>query len=301
METKKLSSSSIAAKAATIVVVLAALLGFDGAIRSIVDPFSEPTVRVSSTVRFIGAYAPESTQISSEHGTCALISRRLAPAEAAESPPDPTMDCIYRGAFEAIGSEGLFVTTIASIGATEVGDRSISRVEVVRGTSIPVRWLTRFLAVVVAAALCFMTPRGLAAAHTIAATNYARFGTAIAALAPAAIALLLTAVIGISAPSFSTFSGDRIVDAILLAPFIEEMLFRAWGQSTLEKYFGSVVALLLTATVFSLAHGFDGINTAIAFMNGFAFGLLWIRTRSVLMCVLSHSAFNAVLGILGSS
>jgi membrane protease YdiL (CAAX protease family) len=99
----------------------------------------------------------------------------------------------------------------------------------------------------------------------------------------------------------------------LEAGLCEEFLFRAGLQSRLEAVTRSpVAAVLVTSTVFALAHapglylrggpGVDGWSTdplqvaafTIATLSPVSifFGVLWVRTRSLLLCVLLHGAID---------
>jgi membrane protease YdiL (CAAX protease family) len=99
----------------------------------------------------------------------------------------------------------------------------------------------------------------------------------------------------------------------LEAGLCEEFLFRACLQTRLEALLRSpLAAVLATSTVFALAHapglflrggpGVDGWSTdpvqVIAFTIAtlspvsLLFGVLWVRTRSLLLCVLLHAAID---------
>ncbi len=99
----------------------------------------------------------------------------------------------------------------------------------------------------------------------------------------------------------------------LEAGLCEEFLFRACLQTRLEAVTRSpVAAILVTSTIFALAHapglflrggpGVDGWSTdplqvaafTIATLSpvSILFGVLWTRTRSLLLCVLLHGAID---------
>jgi uncharacterized protein len=89
-----------------------------------------------------------------------------------------------------------------------------------------------------------------------------------------------------------------IVNALVvttLVPFAEELFFRGLGVRALA-IFGSAVAIVGSALVFTLAHG---ILVAIPALCFFALLLGWLRLRvdSVWPCVLAHAAYNGI-GVL---
>lgn len=301
MRTDVPTKVSPVAKAATVIAVLAALFGFDGGIRSITDRGSEPLVQISAPVRLAEPPAQVSAQVASHAGVCAVLASEGDKEREGVAPFPALIECTFRGEAEAFGGEAQFVRFVATLRAIEVGDRSVTRAQVYRGTQIPTAWMVRCLGILIT--LCLV----VAASHTVVQRAHAghsghdRIGNVLIALAPAAIAVLLTVGIGVKSTSLSNASIFLILDSLLLAPLIEELLFRAWALSILEKLRGPLTALFLTSAAFSLAHGFDGFSTMLTFINGLAFGVLWLRTRNVWLCVFSHAAFNAVLGAFGGS
>lgn len=88
----------------------------------------------------------------------------------------------------------------------------------------------------------------------------------------------------------------------VVVPVVEELTFRGVGM-TLAMPWGTLTAVLLTGTLFGLAHGLLLGLPALVFF-GFAVGWLRVKTESVYPCMLVHSAYNTValafaLGSLG--
>lgn len=78
---------------------------------------------------------------------------------------------------------------------------------------------------------------------------------------------------------------------VLLAPFLEEVLFRGLVQSTLKRGMKLEFAVLLQAVFFGLIH--TGLVWMIyAFILGLALGILRENQRSLWPCVLLHCSFN---------
>jgi membrane protease YdiL (CAAX protease family) len=78
---------------------------------------------------------------------------------------------------------------------------------------------------------------------------------------------------------------------VLVAPVVEELLFRGVGYGLLEP-FGQAPAILLTGIAFGLVHG---LVIGFAVIASFAIGLAYLRARtgSIYPCILLHASFNA--------
>jgi membrane protease YdiL (CAAX protease family) len=85
----------------------------------------------------------------------------------------------------------------------------------------------------------------------------------------------------------------------VVAPIVEELTFRGLGFGLLSG-FGSRNALLATAVLFGLYHGFV-IALPLFVIAGLALGWLRMRTGSVYPCMVMHGLFNASALILAVS
>lgn len=79
----------------------------------------------------------------------------------------------------------------------------------------------------------------------------------------------------------------------LLIPFAEELLFRGIGYSALRRY-GLVVAILGSAAIFGLAHGFTVVLVA-AFLLGVVNAWMVERSGSIWPAVAAHAVNNTIL------
>jgi membrane protease YdiL (CAAX protease family) len=89
------------------------------------------------------------------------------------------------------------------------------------------------------------------------------------------------------------------VVVVLVAPVVEELMFRGVGFALLEPL-GQTAAILLTGLAFALVHG---LVIGFAVIASFAIGLGYLRARttSIYPCVVLHASFNAfglAVGIL---
>jgi membrane protease YdiL (CAAX protease family) len=78
----------------------------------------------------------------------------------------------------------------------------------------------------------------------------------------------------------------------LVAPVVEELMFRGLGYSLLEQ-FGRVVAIVAVGVAFGLNHGLvEGLPALVLF----GCTLAWLRsaTDSVYPCIILHALFNAI-------
>ena len=86
---------------------------------------------------------------------------------------------------------------------------------------------------------------------------------------------------------------------VLVAPVVEELMFRGVGFALLEPL-GQTPAILLTGLAFALVHG---LVIGFAVIASFAVGLGYLRgrTASIYPCIVLHASFNAfglAVGIL---
>jgi membrane protease YdiL (CAAX protease family) len=87
------------------------------------------------------------------------------------------------------------------------------------------------------------------------------------------------------------FAANFVVVAVL-APVVEELIFRGLGYSLLERY-GRRLAILVVGIAFGLAHG---LVDALPLLVAFGWGLAWVRSRtgSVYPGIVLHALFNAI-------
>ena len=84
---------------------------------------------------------------------------------------------------------------------------------------------------------------------------------------------------------------------VVVAPLIEEMMFRGIGFTLLQP-FGEHVAVLVVGIAFGLVHGLIEGFLIIAVL-GAGLAVLRSRTQSLYPCILLHSAFNATALVVG--
>lgn len=92
------------------------------------------------------------------------------------------------------------------------------------------------------------------------------------------------------ATRWAPFAANFVVVAIV-APVVEELTYRGLGVATVEAAGGTVVAVVVTALAFGLAHG---LVVALPVLTAFGLILGWlrIRTASVYPCIALHVLFN---------
>jgi len=100
-------------------------------------------------------------------------------------------------------------------------------------------------------------------------------------------------------PSLATKSTDylSVIHALIAAPIIEEILYRRIFLHQFLKQYPSWLAIVLSTFLFVIPH----VQTIIHpdsfipfFISGLFLGLVYYKTQSVLLCVISHSILNAI-------
>ena len=94
--------------------------------------------------------------------------------------------------------------------------------------------------------------------------------------------------------SFGQSSIFYLILTIAVAPLVEEAAYRAWLIPTASKGISQNGAVALSAVLFSVYHlPANGHEWAFYFFAGISLSLLWVRTRSLLACVIAHATVNA--------
>lgn len=83
-----------------------------------------------------------------------------------------------------------------------------------------------------------------------------------------------------------------ILFGCIVAPFLEEMLFRGVILRSFLRQYSRTASILGSAALFSLAH-LNVYQLVTAFSVGVVAGWLYERTRSLWPCILLHAAYNA--------
>lgn len=80
---------------------------------------------------------------------------------------------------------------------------------------------------------------------------------------------------------------------VIVAPVVEEVVFRGLIMTRLAKAMPPWLAALLSAAVFGLCHG-QIVWFCYAFVLGAVFGLMDLRAHSILPSILAHITFNLI-------
>lgn len=90
------------------------------------------------------------------------------------------------------------------------------------------------------------------------------------------------------------FTGYPVVIALsvlLIAPCLEELMFRGLLLAVLRRILPLRLSLVLQAMLFGLYHG-NPLQFCVALLPGLLFGLAAARTRSILPPLLLHISYN---------
>ncbi len=79
----------------------------------------------------------------------------------------------------------------------------------------------------------------------------------------------------------------------VIAPFVEEILMRGFVLGGLRSTYGTLTALLVSSVLFALLH-FNMVQTLSAFVCGMLLGLLYLKTNSLLCCMIAHCGYNMI-------
>jgi membrane protease YdiL (CAAX protease family) len=83
---------------------------------------------------------------------------------------------------------------------------------------------------------------------------------------------------------------------IFFVPIVEEIVFRGIVLKGLTKVTNDVIAVIVSAAIFSGIHATGGIALMVpAFLSGLFYGWLYLRTRSTAPSSVAHIIYNAVV------
>jgi membrane protease YdiL (CAAX protease family) len=112
--------------------------------------------------------------------------------------------------------------------------------------------------------------------------------------------LFLASVVGINIPfdnasnnfiNLCNVSGDIFL-VVILAPLVEEFVFRGVFLRWLNSKFNVYIAILVTSLIFGLLHDFGGIISAIIF--GVCMSILYIKTNDIFVPISVHIGNNFI-------
>lgn len=100
---------------------------------------------------------------------------------------------------------------------------------------------------------------------------------------------------------FSSFSTDLglILYTCIYSPLLEEVLFRGIILNSFIKKYSSSIALIFSSLVFAIAHlnFIQGIN---AFFLALILGYIYLKTKSLYLCITLHFFNNILASIMPS-
>lgn len=99
--------------------------------------------------------------------------------------------------------------------------------------------------------------------------------------------------VGITEPRYLDANWQFVFARIALAPIAEELFFRAGLLALLLTRLPPKHAIILSSLAFGFSHEFDYLTVANAVAGGLLLGWVWVKYRSVGLCILVHAGMNA--------
>ena len=179
---------------------------------------------------------------------------------------DPPEDALYQYSTAWSGAIWYGVTLLVVLWITRGRHRELLALRAPRSWSGAVGWS---IAVIVAVFVIEADPRAVPQRRGRAGPDTGRLGPG----------------------SGRRLRANAVVIAVI-APIVEELMFRGAGYSLLAR-FGQVVAIVAVGVLFGLVHG---LIAGLVVLSVFGIGLAWLRakTDSVYPCIGVHALFNAV-------
>jgi|GEM_PF-5158760 len=89
-----------------------------------------------------------------------------------------------------------------------------------------------------------------------------------------------------------------VTQAVIIAPVIEEIIYRGFLLSTLRSRFGVVPGVLLSSAIYAMAHGASVAGTVTAFLYGTAYAGMKLHTGRLGAAMLMHGCVAAIVTAL---
>ncbi len=83
----------------------------------------------------------------------------------------------------------------------------------------------------------------------------------------------------------------KVISSLVLAPLLEELLFRGIIQEYLCRKNGFILSVLITSFLFSVHH-LTISQLVYTFLAGVYFGILYYKTQSLSYSIIAHSFYN---------
>ena len=83
-----------------------------------------------------------------------------------------------------------------------------------------------------------------------------------------------------------------LVDVVVVTPLFEELLFRGLLFATLRRGLGAPGAVVLSAAIFALAHGYGVLGFASVFWSACLWAWAYEKTGSLWPCIAAHAVDN---------
>jgi membrane protease YdiL (CAAX protease family) len=80
------------------------------------------------------------------------------------------------------------------------------------------------------------------------------------------------------------------LNVVVIAPIVEELFFRGFLLQRFAYKWGTYAGVISSSALFAVGH----VEWIGHFVTGVAFGLIYLRTRSLWMCILTHALYNGM-------
>jgi hypothetical protein len=85
-----------------------------------------------------------------------------------------------------------------------------------------------------------------------------------------------------------------ILKVVIMAPVIEELIFRGVIMHGLMRNYSKITAVFVSALMFALFH-LNPWQFPATFILGILLGILMVRTRNILLCIIGHAINNGLV------
>jgi membrane protease YdiL (CAAX protease family) len=87
------------------------------------------------------------------------------------------------------------------------------------------------------------------------------------------------------------------IEALLFAPIVEEFVFRKCCFDAAKNQLNPIAILLITSVLFGFSHPSSFSKISSAFLSGFVFGFIYLKTQNIIYPISAHISCNLALSI----
>ena len=184
----------------------------------------------------------------------------------------------------------ILIRFAASAGTSEFGESTYLEASVIPGTAIDIRWLRALLNLSAGFAFAYTCRSFFRVAGPRVQMSSEPIRAALLIVIPAAFLSPFSILWGAALPALSP---EGLILSVMNVT-AEELVFRVAAVTVLYRLCGPAGAVVLAGIAFSAVHLVPPTDAVLLAFLGTYLGVLWLRYRSLAVCIVCHLAYNGM-------